>query len=56
MDEDGSDEIEFKEFKIFMLDNMKRSLIKPLADYLRGEGFNLEEVGEKWSWNSKKPK
>ena len=42
LDEDGSNQIEFQEFKVFMLDNMKRSLLKPLADYLRSEGFNLE--------------
>jgi Ca2+-binding EF-hand superfamily protein len=50
---DGSDSIKFEQFKIFMLDNMKRSLIKPLADYLRSEGFHLEEIAEKFSWEQK---
>ena len=53
LDEDRSNTIEFKEFKVFMLHNVKRQIIKPLADYLRGEGFNLEETGNMWSWSEK---
>ena len=53
LDEDNSGVVEFEEFKRFMLDNMKRSLIAPLADYLRSEGFRLEETCEKWSWAEK---
>ena len=50
LDVDRSNTIEFGEFKIFMLNNVKRQIIKPLADYLKGEGFNLEETGTMWSW------
>ena len=43
LDEDKNDTIDFDEFKIFLIQNMKQQLVKPLAEYLKSQGFNLEE-------------
>ena len=53
LDDDHSNEIEFEEFKLFLIENMKTKLIKPLQDYLIGEGFNLEEDGAEESLQKK---
>ena len=43
LDEDKNDSIDFEEFKIFLIQNMKQQLMKPLSDYLMHQGFNLKE-------------
>ena len=43
LDEDKNDSIDFDEFKIFLIQNMKQQLMKPLSDYLMQVGFNLKE-------------
>ena len=41
LDLDGSGKVEFEEFKVFMLKNMKNQIVKPLEDHLKSQGFNL---------------
>ena len=47
IDEDGSKEIDFEEFRDFMLRNMAERLIAPLQAYLIAEGFNLPTLKKK---------
>jgi len=44
IDDDDNYEINFEEFKVFMLKNMAERMIKPLRAYLLAEGFNLEDL------------
>lgn len=44
IDDDDNYEINFEEFKCFMLKNMVDRMIKPLRAYLLAEGFNLEDL------------
>merc|ERR1712062_107474 len=46
IDDDDNYEIDFEEFKGFMLKNMAERMIKPLRTYLLAEGFNLEDLSE----------
>ena len=39
LDEDHSGEIDFPEFKHFLIENMKRKLLAPLEDYLQAKGL-----------------
>ena len=50
IDEDGNHEIDFDEFKDFMLQNMAKKLITPLRAYLIAEGFHLEDL-----WKADQP-
>ncbi len=39
LDEDHSGEIDFDEFKHFLIENMKRKLLEPLEEYLKAKGL-----------------
>ena len=41
IDEDGSGEVNFEEFKDYMLDHMKNKVIGPLEDYLKSKSVKL---------------
>lgn len=41
LDEDHSGFIDFNEFKHFLIDNMKRKLLKPLESYLSSKGIEI---------------
>eukprot|EP00352_Strombidinopsis_acuminata_P006437 CAMPEP_0176365048 /NCGR_PEP_ID=MMETSP0126-20121128/20199_1 /TAXON_ID=141414 ORGANISM="Strombidinopsis acuminatum, Strain SPMC142" /NCGR_SAMPLE_ID=MMETSP0126 /ASSEMBLY_ACC=CAM_ASM_000229 /LENGTH=143 /DNA_ID=CAMNT_0017721897 /DNA_START=14 /DNA_END=445 /DNA_ORIENTATION=- len=44
LDDDHSQEIDFEEFKLFLVFNMKKRLLEPLHDYFSECGLNLEPL------------
>jgi len=42
MDDDNSGTIEFKEFKKFLIENMKHQLLTPLAKHLESKGIDVD--------------
>lgn len=52
LDEDNNNSIDFEEFVSFMLHNMRSQLIMPLHNYLMAEGYNLADIGSKFSWDA----
>jgi len=40
LDEDHSGFIDFPEFKHFLIENMRRKLLEPLEDFLKGKGLS----------------